>query len=188
MTIVEGKLKDESIVKIIITFKRKNSLRECIHFYNVFLRTIMKILGLVEFGRSCYDKDKRILIPEFKLEIWPGYITTIDEYENGLFMCCEVSHRILRVQTVLQIMTEIMGQKSKTNDNDSKQEIMVALLGSTVITHYNRKTYRIDDIDFTMTPLSKFEQHGTEISYVDYYKKMYDIEIKNISQPMLITK
>jgi len=49
-----------------ITFKRKNSLRECIHFYNVFLRTIMKILGLVEFGRSCYDQNKRIHIPEFK--------------------------------------------------------------------------------------------------------------------------
>lgn len=49
-----------------ITFKRKNSLRECIHFYNVFLRTIMKILGLIEFGRSCYDQNKRILIPEFK--------------------------------------------------------------------------------------------------------------------------
>lgn len=51
-----------------LTFKRKNSLRECIHFYNVFLRTIMKILGLIEFGRSCFDKDKKILIPEFQLE------------------------------------------------------------------------------------------------------------------------
>lgn len=62
-----GKLKDDSEVTMTITFKRKNTLRECIHFYNVFLRTIMKILGLVEFGRSCFDHDKRILIPEFKL-------------------------------------------------------------------------------------------------------------------------
>lgn len=61
-----GKLKDESKVTLTITFKRKNSLRECIHFYNVFLRTIMKILGLVEFGRSCYDQNKKIVIPEFR--------------------------------------------------------------------------------------------------------------------------
>lgn len=27
-----------------------------------------------------------------------------------------------------------------------------------------------------------------QISYVDYYKKMYDLEIKNLNQPMLITK
>lgn len=41
---------------------------------------------------------------------------------------------------------------------------MAALCGSTVITHYNRNTYRVDDIDFSMTPLSTFEQHGTEVS------------------------
>lgn len=61
-----GKLKDESQVTMTVTFKRKNTLGECIHFYNVFLRTIMKTLGLVEFGRSCFDQDKRILIPEYK--------------------------------------------------------------------------------------------------------------------------
>lgn len=27
-----------------------------------------------------------------------------------------------------------------------------------------------------------------QISYIDYYKKMYDIDIKNKNQPMLITK
>jgi len=62
-------MKDETNVTLTVTFKRKNSMRECIHFYNVFLRTIMKILGLVEFGRSCFDKDKRILVPEFKFVI-----------------------------------------------------------------------------------------------------------------------
>ncbi|XP_022171132.1 piwi-like protein Ago3 [Myzus persicae] len=187
VTTLVGTLRDDSKVTLTITFKRKNSLRECIHFYNVFLRTIMKILGLVEFGRSCYDQNKRILIPEFKLEVWPGYITTIDEFENGLYMCAEVSHRVLRVQTVLQIMTDIM-MNSKNNNTDSKQEIMAALCGATVITHYNRKTYRVDDVDFTMNPLSTFDQHGVQVSYKDYYKKMYDIEIKNLQQPMMITK
>lgn len=61
-----GTLKDDTKITMTITFKGKNSLRECIHFYNVFLRTIMKILGLVEFGRSFYDREKRILVPEFK--------------------------------------------------------------------------------------------------------------------------
>ncbi|VVC30372.1 Ribonuclease H-like domain,Piwi domain,PAZ domain [Cinara cedri] len=186
-TTLVSTLDDGSEVKITITFKRKNSLRECIHFYNVFLRTIMKILGLIEFGRSCYDKDKRILIPEFKLEIWPGYITTIDEFEDGLYMCAEVSHRILRCETVLEIMVD-MGRQASGSNKDTKLEIMAALCGSTVITHYNHKTYRIDDIDFTATPLSTFDQNGKQISFVDYYKKMYNIEIQNLGQPMLITK
>lgn len=42
---------------------------------------------------------------------------------------------------------------------------MSALLGATVITHYNRKTYRIDDIDFSMTPISTFEQNGVNVSF-----------------------
>jgi len=58
---------------------------------------------------------------------------------------------------------------AKKNNTDSKQEIMAALCGSTVITHYNRKTYRIDDIDFTMNPLSTFEQNGVEVSNINFF-------------------
>jgi len=46
---------------------------------------------------------------------------------------------------------------------------MAALCGSTIITHYNRKTYRIDDVDFTMTPLSTFEKNGTQVSFLNVY-------------------
>lgn len=69
-----GKIRDGSEVTMTITFKRKNSLRECIHFYNVFLHSIMKILGLIEFGRNCFDKEKRILIPEFQLNNNTSYL------------------------------------------------------------------------------------------------------------------
>ncbi|XP_003245599.2 piwi-like protein Ago3 [Acyrthosiphon pisum] len=77
---------------------------------------------------------------------------------------------------------------AKKKNKDIKQEIMAALCGSTVITHYNHKTYRVDDVDFTMNPLSTFERNGIEITYKDYYKNMYDVEIKNLTQPMIITK
>lgn len=58
-----------------------------------------------------------------------------------------------------------IGVESNDKSKDSKQEIMGALCGSTVITHYNRKTYRIDDIDFSMTPLSTFQQNGVDVSF-----------------------
>ncbi|XP_022162768.1 piwi-like protein Ago3 [Myzus persicae] len=186
VTTLVGQLRDESVT-LTITYKCKNTLSECMHFYNVFLRSIMKMLGLVEFGRSCYDQYKRILIPEFKLEVWPGFITSIDEFENGLYMCADVTHRVLRVEPVIQIMMEIM-MNSKNNNKDGKQEIMAALCGSTVITHYTRKTYRIDDIDFTMNPLSTFVRNDSEVSYKDYYKTTYNIEILDLMQPMIITK
>ena len=61
-----GKLRDGSEVTLTITFKGKNSPSESIHFYSIFLRSIMKNLGLIEFGRSFFDPNKKILIPEFK--------------------------------------------------------------------------------------------------------------------------
>ena len=43
---------------------------------------------------------------------------------------------------------------------------------------YNNKTYRIDDIDFEKNPLTKFTtRSGTEISFVEYYKKVSEHSI-----------
>jgi aubergine-like protein len=42
---------------------------------------------------------------------------------------------------------------------------MAVLCGTTVITHYNHKTYRIDDIDFSVSPLSTFNQNGNEVKF-----------------------
>jgi len=38
---------------------------------------------------------------------------------------------------------------------------------------YNNKTYRVDDIDWEKNPDDKFKTFdGSEISFVDYYKKV----------------
>lgn len=62
---------------------------------------------------------------------------------------------------------------SKKINSDSKHEIMTTLCGSTVITHYNQKTYRIDHIDFKMNPLSTFNQGGIEVSSIKFNKYIY---------------
>ena len=40
----------------------------------------------------------------FRLEVWPGYITSVCENEDGLMMLVDASHRVLRTETVLQLM------------------------------------------------------------------------------------
>lgn len=57
-------------MEITIKFQRKNTLNECIQFYNVFIRTIMKIIGLIEFNRHFYDPNKKITLYEHKLDIY----------------------------------------------------------------------------------------------------------------------
>lgn len=42
-----------------------------------------------------------------------------------------------------------------------------------LLLRYNNKTYRIDDIDWEKNPNDKFKTFdGSEISFIDYYKKV----------------
>lgn len=58
----------------------------------------------------CYVKDISVLflivfcIFVFRLEVWPGYVTAVDEYEGGVMLLTDVSHRVLRTETVLDVM------------------------------------------------------------------------------------
>lgn len=42
-----------------------------------------------------------------RLEVWPGYVTAIADYEGGVMLLTDVSHRVLRTETVLDIMLVI---------------------------------------------------------------------------------
>ena len=43
-------------------------------------------------------------------------------------------------------------------------------IGKVVMTKYNNKAYRIDDIMTTMNPLSSFKLCGKSITFVEYYQ------------------
>ena len=72
---------------------------------------------------------------------------------------------------------------------DMQAGVQKALLGAVILTRYNNRCYRVDDIDWDMSPSSKFQDHnGRETSFIEYYKKQYNISIKDPKQPMLISR
>jgi hypothetical protein len=32
----------------------------------------------------------------FSLAVWPGYVTAVGEFDGGLFLQCDVSHKVVR--------------------------------------------------------------------------------------------
>lgn len=79
-------------------------------------------------------------------------------------------------------------QSSRGNMEQYKANVTKALLGSIVITRYNNRTYRIDDIDFSQTPMSKFKcTNDREVTYVEYYRTNYALDIKDMKQPILMS-
>ena len=45
-----------------------------------------------------------VFFNHFRLEVWPGYITSVCENEGGLMLLADASHRVLRTETVLQML------------------------------------------------------------------------------------
>ena len=106
------------------------------------------------------DPKAAIILKQHKLEVWPGYVTSIRQHEEKILLCCEISHKILRKDTVLQQIGEV---HQKTRGGPSfHADAEKALLGAIIITRYNNKTYRIDEIAWDKKPTDEFEGRNEE--------------------------
>lgn len=89
--------------------------------------------------------------------------------------------------SVLDLLTHAF-RSSRGNNQQFKDNVLKALIGSVVLTRYNNKTYRIDDVDFNQSPLTTFKCKDRSVSYQEYYKIQYDITLKDMKQPLLISR
>ncbi|XP_018335086.1 piwi-like protein Ago3 [Agrilus planipennis] len=176
---------DDHSVTMIVTFKKKKRLGECIHLYNVLFKRIMNALMFTRVGRNHFDPHHSHMIPQHKLEVLPGYCIAVDEYEGGVMLCLDTQHRVLRTQSVYDVLCDLR----LTCKERFKEAAFKSLIGSCILTRYNNKTYKIDEILWDITPKNTFKtQTGEDISYIHYYKKQHDIDIKDINQPLLLNK
>ena len=59
-----------------------------------------RTMNFVNHKRSFFDPLNVSNLPNFKLSVWPGYNTSIDRFDGGVLLQCDVAHRILRTETV----------------------------------------------------------------------------------------
>ena len=135
-------------------------------------------------GGDYYDPFSAILISEYCLEVWPGYITSIRQHENNILLCAEVTNKVIRTDTVYEQMGIIYNRRPP----NYRQAVERSLLGSIVMTRYNKKTYRIDGIDWTLNPESRFDCGGMSKSYLSYYQERYNCLIRDGAQPLLVSR
>jgi len=55
-------------------------------------------------------------IPQHRLELWPGYETSIRRYEDGILLCAEISTKVMRQETVLDFFHQFSIGHKKNND------------------------------------------------------------------------
>eukprot|EP00069_Balaena_mysticetus_P002147 bmy_15507T0 len=174
-------------VKMTITLTRElpASSPVCIQVFSIIFKKILKKLSMYQIGRNFYKPSEPVEIPRHKLSLWPGFAISVSHFESKLLFGADVSYKILRNETVLEFMTDLC---LKTGMSCYTQTCEKQLIGLIVLTRYNNKTYRIDDIDWSVKPTHTFQKRdGTEITYVDYYKQQYDITLSDLNQPVLVS-
>lgn len=167
---------------VLVPTGKVESPQEVRHFYNRFFNSVQGTLQLIQIGRKFYNPDNPVNLPQHHITIWPGYATAVGSYAGGCYVNIDISHRCLRTITVYDQILEIRNRPH----TDHIQATIKLLLGTTVLTLYNKKTYKILDIDWDSTVLSTFaDDKGNTQSYKDYYEKRWQKEIKHNEQPLL---
>lgn len=150
---------------------------------NLILRRAMDGLQLQLVGRNLFDAAAAINLPTFHIQLWPGYVTSIRQHEHDILLCAEITNKVMRTETVYDIM-----QEAHRAERNFVEAFSAQVLGMTVLTDYTNKTYRIDEIDFTRTASSTFETKDGPISFIEYYLKKYNIRIRDPRQPLLLSR
>nr|CAQ03959.1 piwi-like protein 1 [Isodiametra pulchra] len=155
----------------------------------ILMKRALDKVGLTQLGRHhFYPEKKRPLKDGY--ELWPGFITGVNNYDAGLLLVMDTTFKLAHQRTVLMEMNDIYQRMRPRNpeENDRFQrEITTQFVGKIIVTKYNMKRYRIDDITFDENPLSTFERKTGPVTYKAYYKEHYDENVTDDRQPLLIS-
>ena len=151
-------------------------------FIELLIQDILHSNPNLEFYKGLFVvKTEKILI-DGKLGtvvLYPGYTTSFMETESGNYLNVNLKNKLILKKTILEIIKE----------NKDKDEIRNILIGQKFHTNYSKKNYIIDDILFDRNPTNTtilYEKNT--ITLVNYYKIKYDLPIKDIKQPLLVTR
>ena len=84
-------------------------------------------------GRNYYHPDRKIDVKAHKMQVWPGFSTSILQYEKDVMLCADVAHKVLRMQTVLEFLYEIYNSSDQHRFYDIAKK---KLLGEIILTRY----------------------------------------------------
>lgn len=189
-TVLKSSNGNQQEVTLKFVQKKSPSDPDCVRLYNLLLSRIFKVLQLCPIGAGAKGKSKSYFDPinkhvfaKYKLEVWPGYVAAIEQFDGGVFLQLDSSSKVVRSETVLDILADCY----KRNSQSFQEVALKRLLGRGIITRYNNKTYRVDNVDFDLCPEDTFtDEHGNTRTFVEYYKDHYDLDIKDTKQPLLV--
>ena len=83
----------------------------------------------------CFNTDKLLCtFLHYRIEVLSGYDTSILCFESGLHLEIDLSHKVLRAETALDVIYDIQSRNEGQRQGDIHAAITRALMGSVVMT------------------------------------------------------
>ena len=159
------------------------------HFIELIVKDILLANPNIERFKDTYimlDRVETLNIDKFSsVNFYPGFRTSFVETDKGMFLNVVLTHKFIRNKTLLDYMKNFGDLKKKSIQEDINTE----LKGRSFKVDYAKRNYIIDEIDFDLNPVNKkLNYEDKTINHIEYYKKAYNIDIKNKDQPLIIVR
>jgi aubergine-like protein len=155
--------------------------------YNILIRKCQANVGFDLLGRYYFDRQSMVPFSAHKIELWPGFLASMRQQETNAMLRVDLTFKALRTESVFEQMKEIR----RSFPHEWKEKCEADIIGTTVMTRYNRKTYKISGIVWDQTPLSTFtvkakkDFPASEVAYKTYFATKHQTQIQCEIQPML---
>eukprot|EP00826_Nyctotherus_ovalis_P051383 TRINITY_DN6417_c0_g2_i2.p1 TRINITY_DN6417_c0_g2~~TRINITY_DN6417_c0_g2_i2.p1 ORF type:complete len:1027 (-),score=347.90 TRINITY_DN6417_c0_g2_i2:155-3235(-) len=178
------KVREISLENIIKAAEDPNKAQTALTFLNLIIKRLLSECGMYPVGRT-----RKYLLPSaakrvetYPIEVWPGYYTSVNFYEDGLLLEIDYASRILRLESVHDFI-----QFAKRNTREWVNVVRKEIANKSVIARYgSRRTYVINDLVVDRNPVNT-KLDSESITLYEYYKKRYFCLIKDKYQPLLLS-
>lgn len=154
-------------------------------YANSALKKMLQSLGLKQITKmpKYYDIRQTQRVEKHRLDVWRGYTASFSHHLKEMLLNIDFSSKIIRDSTVLQAMEEI---RKISSYEDLGARLNNDLVGKIVMARYgNYKCYKIEEIILNENPSMDFMTKEGPISYIQYFREKYNINIKSAKQPLI---
>uniref|UniRef100_A0A1I8GLI9 Piwi-like protein 1 n=2 Tax=Macrostomum lignano TaxID=282301 RepID=A0A1I8GLI9_9PLAT len=162
-----------------------------LHLMNVVLGKAQRYLNMQMVGRNFYYPDQATRLPNYGMEVWPGFEMAVKPTDGPLMLYLDPSNKFIHTNTVLDFMYDMYNRVASNQFHAAAES---ALVGQIVLTRHNNKTYRIDSIEWDKGVnehfrwFNKTTRQEEQITFGQYFKQTYDIDLADDKQPLLVSK
>ena len=167
---------------------RKDPLAK--QFLELIIRDILHSNPKLEFYKDIFvltTSEQQINQDDVSVLFYPGFTTSFMETDSGNYLNVTLKNKIIQKESVLDYLNNYYEGYKK--DKNIQKQINEDLKGRPFKVSYAKKNYRIDGINFDLTPKkNEILYQGKTRSLVEYYQLAHELKIKDINQPLIEVK